>query len=94
MRRQRKKFKGYKHHVSKLLFMGQALFFLISFYLLIFVPYDLTALAWLLMKRGEKPADWQDERQWKDMTRAALATLLLSLPGLAVLFLLPRLLGF
>lgn len=45
----------------------------------------MAALSWLLIQHGERPADWYDEKQWRDMTRAALATLLLSLPGMALL---------
>jgi hypothetical protein len=67
--------------------------FLVPFYLLILIPYGLTVLSWLLLKRGEKPADWYDEKQWQDMTKAALVTLLLSLPGMGVLLLVPKPLG-
>ena len=67
--------------------------FLIPFYLLILIPYGLTALAWLLLKRGETASEWYDEKQWQDMTKAALITLLLSFPGMAVLFLVPMPLG-
>jgi hypothetical protein len=67
--------------------------FLIPFYLLILLPYGLAVLAWLLLKRGGKPADWYDEKQRQDLAKAALATLILSLPGMGFLFLLPKPLG-
>jgi hypothetical protein len=67
--------------------------FLVPFYLLILVPYGLTAFSWLLLKRREKPADWYDEKQWQDMTKAALVTLVLSLLGMGVLLLFPKPLG-
>ncbi len=59
--------------------------FLLPFYLLILVPYGLAALSWLLTQRRTKPRDWHDEKQWGDITRAALATQLLSLPGMGLL---------
>ena len=67
--------------------------FLVPFYLLILLPYGLTALSWLFMQHREKPANWYDEKQWRDMTRAALATLLLSLPGMALLLFVRKPLG-
>lgn len=69
---------------------GHQFAYLIPFYMLILLPYGLTALSWLFMQRGEKPASWYDEKQWQDMTRAALATILLSIPGMALLFLIPQ----
>lgn len=67
--------------------------FLLPFYLLILVPYGLAVLAWLFMQRRTKPNEWYDEKQWRDLTRAALATLLLSLPGMAILLLFRQPLG-
>jgi hypothetical protein len=67
--------------------------FLLPFYLLLFLPYGLAALAWLVMQRKTKPKEWYDEKQWGDMTRAALATILLSIPGMAVLLLFRQPLG-
>jgi hypothetical protein len=67
--------------------------FLLPFYLLLFLPYGLAALAWLVMQRKTKPKEWYDEKQWRDMTRAALATILLSIPGMAVLLLFRQPLG-
>ena len=59
---------------------------ILPFYLLCFLPYGLTALYWLLARLRDKPSDWYDEKQWQDISRAALATLVLSIPGMAVLF--------
>ncbi len=67
--------------------------FLVPFYFLILLPYGLAALSWLVMQRRIKPRDWCDEKQWGDMTRAALATLVLSLPGMAFLLLFRQPLG-
>jgi len=67
--------------------------FLLPFCLLLLLPYGLAALAWLVRQRTTKPRDWYDEKQWGDMTRAALATLLLSLPGMAFLLLFRQPLG-
>jgi hypothetical protein len=59
------------------------------FYLLFLVPYAATVLFWLALKRREAVSDWYDEKQWKDVSLAALTTLALSLPALT-LFLLVR----
>lgn len=72
---------------------GRQFVFLLPFYLLILVPYGLAALSWLLTQRRIKPRDWHDEKQWGDLTRAALATLLLSLPGMAIFLLFRHPLG-
>ena len=57
------------------------------FYLLCVLPYGLTALTWLLKKLHDKPTDWYDEKQWQDMAKASLVTLIISIPGMALLFL-------
>jgi hypothetical protein len=67
--------------------------FLLPFYLLILLPYGLAALAWLVKQDRTNPRDWYDEKQWRDMTQAALAALLLSLPGMAFLLLFRQPLG-
>lgn len=59
---------------------------ILPFYILCFLPYGLTALFWLFARLRDKPSEWYDEKQWQDISRAALATLVLSLPGMAVLF--------
>jgi hypothetical protein len=67
--------------------------FLLPFYFLILLPYGLAVLSWLVRQRRSKPRDWYDEKQWGDMTRAALATVLLSFPGMAFLLLFRQPLG-
>ena len=66
----------------------------IPFYALFLVPYGMAVLSWLSLKRRERPSDWYDEKQVRDMLKASLATLALSVPGLAVLGLVSRPLGF
>jgi hypothetical protein len=56
---------------------------------LFLVPYGVTVLFWLALKKREAVSDWYDEKQWKDVSLAALTTLALSLPALT-LFLLVR----
>ena len=59
---------------------------ILPFYILCFLPYGITALYWLFTRLRDKPADWYDEKQWQDISKAALATLVLSIPGMALLF--------
>ncbi len=42
------------------------------------IPYGLAAAYWFFTKRREKPADWYDEKQFSDISRGALATLILT----------------
>lgn len=66
---------------------------ILPFYILCFLPYGLTAFTWLLLKLRDKPVDWYDEKQWQDISKAALATLVLSLPGMSLLFFVAHPLG-
>jgi hypothetical protein len=66
---------------------------ILPFYLLCVLPYGLTALTWLLIKLREKPADWYDEKQGQDISKASLVTLILSIPGMALLFFVAHPLG-
>jgi hypothetical protein len=66
---------------------------ILPFYLLCFLPYGLTALIWLMLKLRDKPADWYDEKQWQDIAKAALVALVLSIPGMALLFFVSHPLG-
>lgn len=66
----------------------------VPFYALFLAPYALAVLFWLSLRRRERPSDWYDEKQVRDMLKASLAALVLSVPGLAVLGLVPRPLGF
>jgi hypothetical protein len=62
--------------------------YLILFYCPFFIfPYGLIVLYWLLLKRKEKISEWYDEKQWQDVTKAGWLTLLLSIPGLGLLYL-------
>jgi len=59
----------------------------VPFYLLLLIPYILVVLYWLFLKRKQKIAEWYDEKQFQDILKASLITLLLSIPGLLVLLL-------
>ncbi len=52
------------------------LFFMIC--IIFLIPYGLAAAYWFFTKRKEKPIDWYDEKQFSDISRGALATLLLT----------------
>lgn len=66
----------------------------IPFYVLFLTPYSLAVLYWLTIKRRERPADWYDEKQVRDILKASFMTLILSVPGLSVLALVRRPLYF
>ncbi len=72
--------------------VGRVWFF-VPFYLLFLVPYGLTASTWVAERKKDPIGDWYDEKQWRDLTLAALATLVLSVPALAVLLLVPHVAG-
>jgi len=59
----------------------------LPFYALLLFPYGVTVLYWLVMKAREKVFDWYDEKQLRDMMKASLTTLILSVPGMAALLL-------
>ena len=63
---------------------------ILPFYLLILMPYGLIVFSWFNMKFKEKPSDWYDEKQWKDVSRAGLTTLFLSIPGMGILLLMKQ----
>jgi len=52
------------------------------------LPYGCIAFYWLLMKIKEKPSDWYDEKQWRDVTKAGLTALVLSVPVMSFMFVL------
>ena len=58
----------------------------IPFYLLFLFPYCLAVLYWVSLKFRVSIRDWYDEKQVRDMMKSALATLVMSAPGMAVLF--------
>jgi hypothetical protein len=51
-------------------------------------PYGLAVLYWLFIKRKEKLTEWYDEKQFLDLSRAALITLVLSVLLMTGIFLL------
>ena len=53
----------------------------VPFYLLIITPYSLVNTYWFLMKNERRISAWHDEKQLRDILRASLTTLLLSIPG-------------
>ena len=57
----------------------------IPFYVLFLIPYGLAVLYWLVLKRRVRIHDWYDEKQMQDILRSSLVTLLLSVPGIAIL---------
>ena len=57
----------------------------IPFYILFLIPYGLAVFYWLLLKRKQKINEWYDEKQFLDILKASLVTLLLSIPGMLVL---------
>jgi hypothetical protein len=62
--------------------------YIVPFYCtFIIFPYCFVLFYWIMMKRKEKISEWYDEKQKQDITRASLITILLSIPGMAVLFL-------
>lgn len=52
----------------------------------ILLPYCLVFCYWLVMKRNERPAEWYDEKQFRDISKAGLFTLLVSLPVIAGMY--------
>ena len=70
-------------------YQGKPLFS-IPVYLVFLVPYGLVVLYWLLMKFQLKFKQWYDEKQWQDILKSAVITLLISIPGMAVLLFLNK----
>lgn len=52
------------------------------------LPYALSAAGWWYVRRKEKPAEWYDEKQFMDLSRGALVTLVISVLVMTALFLL------
>lgn len=50
------------------------------------VPYFLIVLYWLVLKLKEKPSEWYDEKQFKDLAKSSLFTLGTSVVFLLVIF--------
>ncbi len=56
------------------------------FFVLSLIPYVFMAGYWLVMKLKEKPKEWYDEKQFRDISRAGLLSTLLTIPLLAILY--------
>jgi len=67
---------------------------LFPFYILLLLPYGLVILYWISMRWGVPYSQWYDEKQWRDVASAGLIALLLSVPGMAGLFLFKKPIGF
>jgi len=52
----------------------------------VLAPYCLLLAYWFWTNRKEKDGSWYDEKQFADLSKAGLVTLVLSLPCLAVLY--------
>ena len=59
-------------------------------YIVILIPYGITVLYWILMRIRERFGDWYDEKQLQDICKAGFVTLVLSIPGMASLFVLDQ----
>ena len=51
-----------------------------------FVPYFLIVLYWLILKLREKPCEWYDEKQFKDLAKSSLVTLPASVISLLIMY--------
>lgn len=54
--------------------------------LVLVAPYGLAAGYWLYTRRQEKPVEWYDEKQFADISRGALATLIFTAPIVLALY--------
>ena len=63
--------------------------YILPFYcLFIIMPYGLICLYWIIIKRKERLSEVYDEKQWRDVAKAGLTTLLLSIPCMAIMYIL------
>ena len=69
-----------KYYAMRVKFFGMITF------ILLLLPYALIVSYWVLIKLGERLSDWYDEKQWKDISRAGLATLLISIVVMLIYF--------
>lgn len=60
---------------------------LIPYCVFIMIPYCLFVSYWLIIKRKERLKEWYDEKQFRDISKSSLMTLVFSLPCLAIMFL-------
>ncbi|MBN1293165.1 MAG: hypothetical protein JXB48_15110 [Candidatus Latescibacteria bacterium] len=67
----------------------QVLQYILPFYCpFILLPYGLICLYWIIIKRKERLPEVYDEKQWRDVSKAGLTTLLISIPFMAILYIL------
>ena len=59
---------------------------LIPYCIFILFPYGLVLLYWLSIKRKDICAEWYDEKQWQDLQKAGIFTLLASFPLMTFFF--------
>ena len=57
----------------------------IPFYILFLIPYGLSVLFWLSLKLKKNISEWYDEKQYQDILKSSLTTLILSIPFLVIL---------
>lgn len=68
--------------------MAGKLWVLIPFYMMFLTPFAIAQLYWFTVKRKQDISNWYDEKQIRDMLKASVLTLILSVPGLAALWIL------
>jgi hypothetical protein len=54
--------------------------------LMIVLPYIIILIYWFITKAKEKIGEWYDEKQYQDITKASLSTLIVSVVLLAIIF--------
>ena len=69
--------------------LSEKFWVLIPFYIMFLIPYALAGLYWLSLKLRQRIKDWYDEKQLQDMLKSSFVTLLLSVPGLALMLMFP-----
>ena len=57
----------------------------IPFYILFLIPYGLSVVFWLSLKLKKDISEWYDEKQFQDILKASLTTLILSVPCLLII---------
>ncbi len=55
---------------------------------IIFMPYCFIASYWLIFKLKDKIVDWYDEKQFQDIAKASLVTLIVSFPAMSLMYML------
>ena len=55
-------------------------------FVLTLIPYGLLAGYWLVTKLKERPADWYDEKQFQDISKAGLLSMFATIPFMAVIY--------